>query len=107
MSSTNEHGHRSNNPAQHDHGLAAATRRREAARRLPPLADGHHDPLHPQPSPAPMHPDATAATIAHLRALGFGWIPLPHPDLRAMWRAGGAHARLAAEQAELNARHIA
>jgi hypothetical protein len=78
--------------------------RRAAANRTPPLADGRRDPLDPERPERPMTPEATAATIALLRSLGFPWIPVQRGDLRAMWRAGTPYHRLAAEQAERNAR---
>jgi hypothetical protein len=81
----------------------ALRRRRAASRRLPVLAHGRRDPLDPHPEDEPMLPAATAATIAHLRALGFVWIPVQDGDLRAMWAVGGTCQRLAVEQAERNA----
>ncbi|MGZ3141907.1 hypothetical protein ACVDFE_07890 [Lentzea chajnantorensis] len=82
----------------------ALRRRRAASWRMPALADGRRDPLDMHDE-EPMNPSATAATITHLRALGFGaWIPVPNADLRRMWQAGGKCQRLAVEQAELNAR---
>lgn len=80
----------------------ALRRRRAASRRLPVLAHGRRDPFDPHPED-PMLPSATAATIVHLRALGFAWIPVQDADLRAMWATGGSCQRLAVEQAERNA----
>ncbi|WP_170155792.1 hypothetical protein [Umezawaea tangerina] len=54
-----------------------------------------------------MRPEATAATIALLRSLGFTYIPVQRGDLRAMWNACAPYHRLAAEQAERNARYTA
>lgn len=78
--------------------------RRAVSYRLPPLTDGRRDPHDPAPDGVPMRPDATAATILHLRALGYVWVPVQRSDLQAMWRAGGACQRIAVEQAECNAR---
>ncbi|PRY43292.1 hypothetical protein CLV43_10332 [Umezawaea tangerina] len=81
--------------------------RRAAANRTPPLPDGRRDPFDPERPEAAMRPEATAATIALLRSLGFTYIPVQRGDLRAMWNACAPYHRLAAEQAERNARYTA
>lgn len=87
--------------------VRAFRERRAAANRMPSLLDGRRDPLDPDRPEAAMRPEATAATIALLRSLGFPYIPIQRGDLRAMWRAGAPYHRLAAEQAERNARYTA
>lgn len=76
-------------------------RRREAARRLPPMCDrcGARDLLvcrcgEPDPPLSERDLDAWRATAAHLLALGL-FPPIPVHVRRAFWRRGGSDRELA------------
>ena len=84
--------HHTANPTTSD--CTGARRRRDAARRLPPLSTGRADPWRYEP-PTAGYEDAAAYLLAA------GLTPAPDIDgLRAMWRRGSHHRRDAARIAQ-------
>ncbi len=89
-------------PGRGEAMLAAHRRRREAARRLPPLDCGCRDPWTCRHHDGPLSErqlDAYADAAEHLLTVGV--TPAPNlPAMRRMWRRGGDELRLAVQIAQ-------